>query len=509
MKQRWVLLLLATCGWSGYVWAQNLLSNGGLETGDRTGWTDARFDVFSTGWYQGAGPRTGSYAGGTASNWNVNSVTLEQTVSVSSSQTYRASGWFWLFCNSGHCSFTRVSTSVVWQTAAGTPLSTVTTGERDASSMPQQQYFELAGSWTAPANAARARVLFRMTVDARSGGGWAVCAGDDFSFSSTSPVPTSTPAPQQRRFWMLTYARQYGRAVAGVTDPLAEPLTFYENGSPAVGMGITSSAYPNQAYWGETDVRGKRRIDLRGAEHISPMDVRVFDPLGIGSTPSPAIYWRPPLPTTMYHFEFLYTRVPDYERYVAYPNRPVYHYDLVNGFNTATTEAPGLDSDAFSLDEWGGMHEQSFVVPEGINRIIACKVHNVGGPVDPFTAVFAILDRNRNQIGPTRTAPQKSIYDFKGWFICWALEDVPVTPGEQYFLRSSCPTGQNVYATNSDRYPSGHLWTDGRPVHGRDMLAVVVGLYSANAAQTVTPTPTRSPSPTPTRTVAFGGISVH
>lgn len=478
--------------------AQNALTNPGFETGALTGWLDATGDVITSGWYFGAGPRSGSYAWGAATNWGTQTAAVRQRVAVTGGQSYEARGWFWLFCNSGMCAATSVEIEIVWRDAGGAQLRVDTTGPHNATQLPVSSYTALQRVWEAPAAAALADFRARLAVDGRAGGGgWAVCAADDFEFRAVGAVPTSTPRPGGQPFWMLTYGRQYGRAVTAVTEPLCEPFAFYENGAPAVGLGFTDQAHPGQNFFGVTDTQGKLRIHLTGRPQ--PVHVMANDPQGVPSNPSANVYWMPPLPNNeMYHFEFLYTRVADYTRVTAYPYRPIYHYDLVNGFNTAASEPAGMLSDANHLSEWSGWHSQTFVVPPEFNRIIATKVFAVINVDRPFRVQASVHENGPYgpRVGPVLVSREKLGHEFKGFMMCWGLDDVPVVPGRTYAVNYTVDGGQNVYVVN-DNYPQGHMFISGNPVYNKDLVAVVIGLHKDDG---VTPAPTATPTATPAAT---------
>lgn len=81
-----VALALALC--VGNVHAQNLIVNGGFETGDFTGWsTDGAWFVYSPGY-------EGSYAATLATDPGTGPYTLWQTITTIPGQTYLGSAWF-------------------------------------------------------------------------------------------------------------------------------------------------------------------------------------------------------------------------------------------------------------------------------------------------------------------------------------------------------------------------------------------------------------------------------
>lgn len=316
-----------------------------------------------------------------------------------------------------------------------------------------------------------------------------------------SATPTTAPTlPPGEAAWKLSYARQYGQYITGGVAGQVELFATSEDGV-FQRAGMTNASNAGTAIFGYTQPASDPFTpgNLRVAFDINNRvyDFRVYDP-PVKSDRTPDCYWLDGLPFHgHYKWEFWFRKVANESAYEFFPTEPVYHYDRVNGFNTATQQAPNFSSDAFSLSDWTTDHWQTFVVPAGVNRIIAAKAFAVRQEGAKFRMVFSIHAGGRGgaQVGPSVTSREKSSNEFANVKVDWGLEAVPVVPGETYALRVAALDGQgfNMYATNNDNYAQGLLYNGGTALPGRDMVAVITGAR----AVTVTPPPTETPTPSP------------
>jgi hypothetical protein len=313
-----------------------------------------------------------------------------------------------------------------------------------------------------------------------------------------SAFATSTASAGQR--WMLVYYRQLGNHINGGAHTIENHL-FNENGSKAPWVGVTNLSNYNFAIFGTTDINGWNRITA--SEPNPAYDIRIYDP-PVPTDQSPNFYWQSNIAGRYYSFVTWWMYVSDDVAVTAFPTTPVYHYDLVNGLNSANgTEAPGANSDQFSLLDTANYQAQTFVVPPNINRIVGASGFLVRGDTPKFFYQATIHEGGPtgNQVGPAAISREIHTNEFKEHMVSWALQDVPVTPGQTYALKLA-PTGTyelNVYSTLNDNYTSGIHYNGSTPYPGRDMCAVVVGVgYNTEDA-----TISRSPS-TLTRTTSKG-----
>ncbi len=302
-------------------------------------------------------------------------------------------------------------------------------------------------------------------------------------------VWTSRADAAQR--WMLIYYRQIGNNVNGGAYTVENHLQL-ENGTKAAGVGVTNQFNTNTAIWGNTDVDGYRRVD---PDESAYRDVRIYQP-GVPTDQSPNFYhFDPNNPFGRYSFETHWMKVTDDTRVTPFPTTPAYHYDLVAGINSASyVTPPGYSSDAFALVTWTAPFYQTFVVPAGINRIVSGKVWLVH--VGPAQYQLSIHQDNGGgigswpQVGPTAISRVYHPTEFTPVAVSWAIDAVPVTPGQRYAIKALIPGGSNLYATTNDTYAQGTLYIGTDPVPGRDMLAVLVGV----GYDFVPPTINRSPA---------------
>lgn len=324
-------------------------------------------------------------------------------------------------------------------------------------------------------------------------------------------TPSPTPEPGQTA-WKMTYARQYGEAVTGGVAGQVELFAALQDGTFA-RAGFTNRFNSNTAIFGYTSpasdpfTPGNLRIafDI----NVNPYDFHVYEP-GVPSDESPNLYWLNLPHHGHYKWELWFRKIEDDSLYEFFPYEPVYHYDRVNGFNTATTEAANYNSDSFGLTNWTTDHWQTFVIPAGVNRIIGAKSFAVRQEGAKFRMIFSIHegDVGGTQVGPEVVSREKSSNEWANVKVNWGMEDVPVTPGGTYALRVRAQDGQgfNMYGTQSDNYLQGSLYNGTSQQAGRDMVAVVVGAQRKTAPVTPSPTPSTTPEPGPAGVFDFLGL---
>jgi hypothetical protein len=296
---------------------------------------------------------------------------------------------------------------------------------------------------------------------------------------------SGSPAQAQgTTMWKLSYARQYG-VYMNCGDPgcagQAELFATNEDGSYA-DVGMTNDANSGSAIFGNTGVPandpytpGNLRVTF---DPDNPRyDFHVYDP-PTPSDRSPDCYWLDSLPRYgHYRWEFWWRKVADDSPYEFFPTQPAYHYDLVDGFNDPPNEPPGILSDEYALSDWRAYQAQTFVVPDGINRIIGAKAFAIRTPGEKYHMTFSIREGGPTgaQVGPSVTSREIQSNEFPNVKVGWAMEDVPVTPGQTYALRVEWQGGFNMWATVNDNYAQGMLYNGATALPGRDMIAVVVG----------------------------------
>ena len=302
-----------------------------------------------------------------------------------------------------------------------------------------------------------------------------------------APAPRADAGPR----WMLIYYRQFGNQL-NANNRTIENHTFHEDGTKAYNVGITNQYNSGFAVFGYTDGDGWNRINPLDPNNCT-YDITIYDP----STPkdqTPAFYWQNTQQSWPQFYSYItwWMRVSDDSLVDVYPQTPVYHYDLVDGVNQASgfnedcqpsswTEAPGANTDhsEYTPDGGASYQAQTFVVPQGINRIVGASAFLIRGG-GPFTFRAAIRQNSPTgpQVGPATVSRPKHDPEFKEVAVCWGLDDVPVTPGQTYALYLDAPDGQgfNTFKTIADNYPDGHLYHGTTPVPDQDLVAVVVGV---------------------------------
>lgn len=312
-------------------------------------------------------------------------------------------------------------------------------------------------------------------------------------------VALSATVAQAGPRWLLIYRRQIGN-FENANRMTIENHLFREDGSRGAYVGVTNRANASFAIFGQTDINGWNRINPLDTNNCA-YDIKIYDP-SVPTDETPDFYWiNPPGPATFYCSyitQWLY--VADDTGISTFPARAVYDYDLMNGElnqvvnldrNTCIAEQwiqpEGVSSDIKELTHWRNWHAQTFVVPEGINRIISFQAFAIRGYGDPpFQIVATIREGGPTgpQVGPSVTSRVTHNSEFKEAATNWGIDDVHVVPGQTYALHISAADGQgfNVYATNTegiwvaDKYPQGALYMGGVELPDQDMFATIVGI---------------------------------
>lgn len=304
--------------------------------------------------------------------------------------------------------------------------------------------------------------------------------------SVLATVLAATPALAGNPRWVLVYYRQFGNHINGGNHTIESHL-FREDGSKAAGVGLTNEYNADTAIFGNTDPDGWNRITT--TEPVFAYDLLVYRP-DVASDHTPNFYWQNPAAEKYYSFETQWLYVLDEARINAYPQRPVYHYDLVNGLNNEQLqEPPGTNSDAFSLLNWADYQAQTFVVPEGINRIVSAQAYVTRNLLTHFQYRASIHEGGPTgpQVGPAVVSRCVVSIEFFPVLVSWPLHAVPVEPGQTYALRlepvlnhpvcaETTDPGFNVHATVNNNYAAGMAYNGATVVSGRDLLAIVVGV---------------------------------
>lgn len=295
--------------------------------------------------------------------------------------------------------------------------------------------------------------------------------------------------------WKPIYIRQFGNQL-NANSLTIENHVFYDNGSPAAGIGVTNASNAGIAIFGTTDVNGWNRLNPLDVNNCT-YDIRIYDP----STPtdgSPVFYWQNKYDAWPDYYSYItfWMKFSDTAGIVTYPLDPVYHYDLVDGLNSASgfgggcnpvgwQEAPGAGSDQSELPSggWQSYQAQTFVVPVGVNRIVATTAFLIRGAAPPgpkFTFVATIRQGTPTgpQVGPSVTSREVFSNQFKEVAAAWGIDDVPVVAGQTYAIRFDALDGQgfNTFRTVNNNYPNGQLYHGATAVPDKDLVAVVVGI---------------------------------
>jgi hypothetical protein len=296
-----------------------------------------------------------------------------------------------------------------------------------------------------------------------------------------SPVLAGNPR------WTLVYYRQIGNHINAGNHTIESHL-FRENGSKGGGVGVTNLSNSGTNIFGNADPDGWNRITTQGG--VFAYDLMIYHP-GVTTDRTPNFYWNNAEAGKFYSFETQWLYIADEARLNPYPQTPVYHYDRVNGLNSATlVEPPGANSDANALSNWANYQAQTFVVPPVINRIVSVQAYVMRNLLHHFQYQATIHEGGPTgpQVGTATTSRCVVAIEFFPVCANWPLHAVQVTPGQTYALRltpvlnpvcaveDSVTPGFNAYATLADTYADGMLYNGPTPVPGRDLLAIIVGV---------------------------------
>lgn len=299
------------------------------------------------------------------------------------------------------------------------------------------------------------------------------------------PAAAAAPAPSTSSEWIVTFAKQYGQYVSGMAGGQAELFTFDGPTGKAVSDAPLTNRYNNDTgIFGHGDANGDLRVTFSAANKEYDFHV-CCDPSAPGapSQSTPDFLWEGSwLPHSQdYRMEAHFVRVPTGSVVKTAPFDPVFTYDLIRGFNTASAQVPNFDSDQFQISTWASYQAQTFVVPDGINRIVAAKafcVRAISQPRFTMNATVHVGSPTGPQVGPASVSRQVFSNEFEGVVMSWPMDAVAVTPGQTYALKVSSVDGKgfNVYETVADNYKSGQLYNGAVGVPSHDMVGMVIGV---------------------------------
>jgi hypothetical protein len=160
----------------------NLLTNGGFESGDTTGWTTINGELSAVN-----GPRTGVYAGQLVSDGMATVAETGQFIPVQGSATYELSGWLLLM----DPNLDNVALQVLWFDGASHYLASQRSPRLTLAAVEPVTYTRLTTSvMTAPVSAATAHVT--ITATGVDGDTFSVIM-DDLSFTLVAAAPATQP----------------------------------------------------------------------------------------------------------------------------------------------------------------------------------------------------------------------------------------------------------------------------------------------------------------------------
>lgn len=157
-----------------------------------------------------------------------------------------------------------------------------------------------------------------------------------------------------------------------------------------------------------------------------------------------------------------------------------------------------VENDGGDLAGWDTVWSQE-VRAIGNGLAGATLYYSVGGG-DPWQRTGTIRVRSGSvtgpQVGPAKTANAASMAASSAFFSAsWSPGEVPLTPGQSYFIEVDCPggtpPGYNAmkFTVSQNAYPYGHAWKNYSAVTGVDLHMQVVEYRNTNP-----PTTLRSPS---------------
>lgn len=133
-------------------------------------------------------------------------------------------------------------------------------------------------------------------------------------------------------------------------------------------------------------------------------------------------------------------------------------------------------SDPTSLGTSASYFGQTFVA--NANRIVACKAQATTGFGNHMRWSAQILQGgpNGSPIGPAKTSREMVSDEYHSVILTWGINDVPVTPGNTYFLKiwNADGGGMNTYHCNMNNYAGGVYYENSNPISSLDLKGLVV-----------------------------------
>lgn len=131
-------------------------------------------------------------------------------------------------------------------------------------------------------------------------------------------------------------------------------------------------------------------------------------------------------------------------------------------------------SDSYSLGNWSDSFGQTFVANG--NRVVAARCHATigGGGHLWYSATIHSGGPNGPQIGPAAMSREVVSDEYSAVLLNWGINDVPVTPGQTYYVKFTRAGGMNIYHVNTNNYMSGQYYENTTPFAATDLEGIVV-----------------------------------
>ncbi|RME51068.1 MAG: hypothetical protein D6795_08920, partial [Deltaproteobacteria bacterium] len=294
--------------------------------------------------------------------------------------------------------------------------------------------------------------------------------------------------------YLLAYWRELGVNENSLNHSIFVHV-FRDDGAPVSGVDIYTSW---DVLLGRTDPNGFLEIPVYTPNGY---DVTVVDGVHPSQT-SPLFETSRPPSWGHYSWEvgFLYAEAgeaagtfdTDYRGILNSEGDAVEDLDapMTKSLAYASTVPEDATSDAFSLAQWSDTFGQTFVARG--NRVIACKFQ--------FTTGFGNHLRWKAQIraggpggapvGPPADSREMVSDEYWPILVTWGIDDVPVTPGETYYVELSNADGGglNTYRVNGGNYPEGTAFYDGVAQNDADLMGFVLTMDRAGTEPEPIPT---------------------
>lgn len=152
-------------------------------------------------------------------------------------------------------------------------------------------------------------------------------------------------------------------------------------------------------------------------------------------------------------------------------------------------------SDPFNYGTWSNSFAQTFLVPQGVNRLLGIQFHMTLGGGKVAYAIEVREDSPTGRIVYSTQTPYA--YNDGPWLTYFGLDACPVEPGRTYAVRLWRNGGMNAYHVTRNVYPQGSYYANDVANPNLELRGFVIG-GTRGSAVTPTPTATRSPTPMPT-----------